>query len=136
MRARVGQHFVEVRVLFVHRVDDDDLRDAAVGRAIPHPLRADADAVLRVHHHEREVRHAQRRERFADEVEITRRVEDVELLAQPLAMQQRSLRGNLVLLLADVIIRNRGAFRDAAHAPDHAAHASMASLSIVLPDEA
>ena len=120
VRARVGQHFVEMRVLFVHRVDDDDFRDAAVGRAIPHPLRADADAVLRMHHHEREVRDPQRRERLADEIEITRRVDDVELLAQPLHVQQRSLRGDLALLLADVIIRNRGAIGDAAHAPDDA----------------
>ena len=120
MRARVGQHFVEVRVLFVHCVDHDHFRDAAFRRAIPHPLRAHADAVLRVHHHEREIRHAHRRERLADEVEITRRVEDVQLLAHPRAMQQRSLCGNLVLLFADVIIRNGGALRDVAHAPDDA----------------
>jgi len=48
-------------------------------------------------------------------------------------MQQRSLRGNLVLLFADVTIRNGGALRDVAHAPDHA---SIASLSVVLPDDA
>ena len=35
-------------------------------------------------------------------------------------MQERSLRGNLVLLLADVTIRNGGALRDVAHAPDDA----------------
>jgi hypothetical protein len=33
-------------------------------------------------------------------------------------MQQGSLRGNLVLLFADVTIRNSGALRDVAHAPD------------------
>ena len=83
MCAGVGQHLVEVCILFVHRVDHDDLRDAAVRRAIPHPLRAHADAVLRVHHYEREIRHPHCRERLADEVEITRRVEDV----QPLPIQ-------------------------------------------------
>ena len=36
------------------------------------------------------------------------------------AMQQRSLRGNLVLLFADVTIRNGGALRDVAHAPHDA----------------
>jgi hypothetical protein len=61
-----------------------------------------------------------RRERFAHEVEITWRVEDVQFLAHPRAMQQRRLRGNLVLLFADVIIRNRSGLRDVAHAPDHA----------------
>jgi len=35
-------------------------------------------------------------------------------------MQQRSLRGNLVLLFADVTIRNSGALRDVAHAPNDA----------------
>src|SRR5262245_1769539 len=35
-------------------------------------------------------------------------------------MQQRSLRGNLVLLFADVTIRNGGALRDVAHASDDA----------------
>jgi len=35
-------------------------------------------------------------------------------------MQQRILRGNLVLLFADVTIRNGDALRDVAHAPDHA----------------
>ncbi len=119
VRARVGQHFVEVRVLFVHGVDHDHLRDAAVRRAMPDPLRADADAVLRVHHHESEIRHPHRRERLADEVERTWRIEDVQLPAHPGAMQQRSLGGNLVLPLGDVIIRNRCALRDTAHAPDH-----------------
>src|SRR6266496_5504555 len=58
--------------------------------------------------------------RFADEEKKTRRVEDVQLLAHPPAMQQRSLRGNLVVLFADVIIRIRGPLRDVAHAPDDA----------------
>src|SRR5439155_13350294 len=91
--------------------------NAAVRRAIPHALRAHADAVLRVDQHECEIRHALCRKRLADEVEIARRVEDVELLAHPRAMQQRRLRGNLALPLADVIIRNGGALRDAAHTP-------------------
>src|SRR5262249_45085842 len=60
------------------------------------------------------------RERLADKVEVTRRVEDVQLLAHPRAMQQRGLCGNLVLAFGDVIIRNRGALRDVAHAPDDA----------------
>ena len=72
VRACLGQHFVEVRVLFVHGVDHEDLWDAAVCRAIPDPLRAHADAFLRVHHHESEIRHVQGRERLAHEVEITR----------------------------------------------------------------
>jgi hypothetical protein len=51
-------------------------------------------------------------------------------------MQQRSLRGNLVLLFAHVTIRNGGVLRDVAHAPDDVAQASIASLSVALPDDA
>jgi hypothetical protein len=41
--------------------------------------------------------------RFAGEVEIARRVEDVQFLAYPHVTQQRSFCGNLVLLFADLI---------------------------------
>ena len=76
--------------------------------------------MLRVHHHESEIRHPHCRKRLAHEVEITWRVEDVQLLAHPRAMQQRSLRGNLVLPLGEVIIRDGRALRDVAHASNEA----------------
>src|SRR5262249_37280842 len=71
-------------------------------------------------HYEREVRHTHCRKGLADKVEIARRVENVQFLAHPRAMQQRGLRGDLVLPFGEVIIRNSCALRDVAHAPDDA----------------
>ncbi len=87
MLARAGEHVVEVRVRFVHRIDHDHLRDAAIARALPHALGADADAVLRIHHHERKIDDPQRRQRLAEKIEIARRVDDVQLFAEPLRVQ-------------------------------------------------
>src|SRR4029079_76457 len=46
VRTRVGQHFVEVSVLFIDSVDDEYPRNSAVLRAMPHSLCAYANAVL------------------------------------------------------------------------------------------
>jgi hypothetical protein len=100
------------------------------------PLGSDPDAMLRVHDREGKIRHPHGRERLADEVEITGRVENVQLLSHPRAMQQRGLRGNLVLLFGDVIIRDRGALRDVPIRPMTPAPASIASHSVVFPDDA
>jgi hypothetical protein len=72
MSARVREHLVEMCVGFIHRIDDEHLWNPAIERAIPDPLGAHADPVLRVHDHEREVRHAQRRQRLAQEIEVPR----------------------------------------------------------------
>ena len=117
----LAHHRVEIHVLLVHRVHHDHFRNAVTGRVIPHPVGADAEPVLRMNHHQREIADAQRAEAFADEVEITRRVNDVELLARPLRVQQRRRDRNLPVLFADVIIGHRGAVGDAAHAVDDAA---------------
>ena len=71
--------------------------------------------------HQREIADAQRAQSFADEVEVTWRVNDVELLARPLRVQQRRRNRNLPVLFADVVIRHRRAVGDAAHAVDDAA---------------
>ncbi len=117
----LAHHRVEIHVLLVHPVHHDHFRDAVAGRVIPHPVGADADPVLRVNHHQREIADAQRAQPFADEVEITGRINDVELFPHPLRVQQRSGDGNLAVLFADVVIRHRGAVGDAAHAGDDAA---------------
>ena len=77
--------------------------------------------MLGVNDHEREVGHAQRAQRLADEIEIARRVHDVEFFAQPFGVEQRGLDGDLPVFLAMMIIGNGGAFGDAAHAADFAA---------------
>ena len=53
-------HRVEIHVLLVHRVHHDHLRNAVAGRVIPHPVGADAETVLRVNDHQREIADAQR----------------------------------------------------------------------------
>src|SRR6185436_11999162 len=80
---RIREHLVEMRVGLVHRIDDDDFWNAAVRRALPHALSPDADAVLRMNHHKREVCDSQRRERLAEKIEVARRINDVELLPEP-----------------------------------------------------
>jgi hypothetical protein len=74
--------------------------------------------------------------RLADQVEIAWGVEDFQFLVHPRAMQQRSLRGNLALLFADVTIRTVVPCAMLPMRPMTPAHASIASLSVVLPDDA
>ena len=121
MRPSIRQDFVEIRVLFVHRVDHDDFWDSALIGEIRNPFGADADAVLCVDNHQREIGDMQRRERLAHEVEVAWRVHDVKFFVHPLGMQQRRLRGNLSLFFAHVIIGDGGAVRDPSHAVDRAA---------------
>ena len=85
---RLTQHGVKIHVLLVHGIDHNHLRDAVMRRVIPHPLRAHAEAVLGVNDHQREIADAQRAQPLADEIEIARRVDDVELLPRPFRVQQ------------------------------------------------
>ena len=116
----LGQHLVEIRFLLVERVDDDHFRDAVLRGVFPDRVRAHADAVLRVDDDEREIADAQRAQTFADEIRVARAINDVELLPQPFEVQQRGGDGNLPVLFAVVIIGNRRAGGDAAHAVDDA----------------
>jgi hypothetical protein len=115
------EDFVEIRVLFVHRVDHDDFWDSALIGEIRNAFCADPDAVLRMNNHQREIGYVQRRERLAHEVEVAWRVHDVEFFVHPGGMQKRRLGGNLSLLFAHVIIGDGGAVRDPSHAVDRAA---------------
>jgi hypothetical protein len=56
MRPGIGEDLIEVRVLFVHCVDHDDLRDAALIREMRNAFGANADAVLCMDHCHREGR--------------------------------------------------------------------------------
>ena len=85
----LAHHGVEIHVLLVHRVHHDHFREAVAGRVVPDPVGADAQAVLRVNHHQRKIADPQRAEPFADEVEISRRVDEVEFFSEPLRVQQR-----------------------------------------------
>ena len=121
MFAGRSQGLVEIRIDLVQGIDDQNFRDAEVGRVIPDPFGADADAVLGMDDHQGKIGHTQSAERFADEIQVAGRVNDVELLAHPFGMEQGSLHGNAPLLFADVIIGDRAAIGDPAHAADDAA---------------
>ena len=61
---------------------------------------------------------AQGAEPFADEVGVARRIEDVELFAEPLGVEQRAVHRDLVLLFAGVVVGRGRAGSDVAHAAD------------------
>ena len=121
MFAGRSERLVKIRIDLIQGVDGQNLRDAKVGRVIPDPLGADADAVLGVDDNEGKIGHAQPAQRFADEIQVARRVDHIELLAHPLGMKQGGLHGYVPLLFADMVIGHRGPVGDAAHSPDHAA---------------
>lgn len=112
MRAQFHQQIVEIGFLLIEPVDDDHLRNPVLRRRLPGRIRAHAHAVARVHHHQRKVTHAQRTQPFTEKIRVTRAVYDIELLAQPFAVQQRRLHRDLPLGLASVIIRNGRACGD------------------------
>ena len=57
---------------------------------------------------------------FADEIGVAGAVNDVEFLAEPVAVHQGGRDGDLAVLFLFVIIRNRGSGADAPHAIDDA----------------
>src|SRR5206468_3698486 len=72
-------------------------------------------------HHERKISNAQGPETFANEIEITGSIDDIELLALPLQMKQGGGNGDLALLFADMVIGHCRTLGDSAHAPYGAA---------------
>ena len=103
------------------RVYDDNFRYAAFGGVIPNAFGTYADAVLRVNDDKRNVRYAQRRERLAHEIEVARRIHDVEFFLHPRRVEQRGLRRDLPLPFAYVVVRDGRAVGDTPHAADSAA---------------
>src|SRR5208282_249983 len=100
LRTSVGHDVIKLCVLLIDGVYDDDFRYAAFGGVIPNAFGAYADAVLRVNDDKRNVRYAQRRERLAHEVEVARRIHDVEFFLHPRRVEQRGLRRDLPLPFA------------------------------------
>jgi len=123
MFAALGQDLLEVRLFLVHRANHNHLRDAVLRGVTPTLIGSDTHAVVNMDHHQSEVAHAQCPQTFADEVEIARRVDDVELLPQLFCVKQGCMHGDLALLFAYVVIRDGRAIGDAAHPTnDTAAH--------------
>ncbi len=121
LRTSVGHDVVKLCVLLIDGVYDDDFRYAAFGGVVPNAFGTYADAVLRVNDDKRNVRYAQRRERLAHEIEVARRIHDVEFLLHPRRVEQRGLRRDLPLPFAYVVVRDGRAVGDTSHAADSAA---------------
>jgi len=66
----------------------------------------------------RQIGHFQRGAALGDEIQIARRVDDIESAFQPLGMQQRCVDGKLSLLLGLMVVRRRGALGHAAEPVD------------------
>jgi hypothetical protein len=107
-----------------------------LGGVFPDLVGADADAVEGVDDDEGEVADAQGAEAFADEIEVTRGIDDVELLVEPFGMEEGGVDGDLAVFFVGVIIGEGGAGGDAAEAVDDAGKRACTSLSMVLPAEA
>ena len=111
---------VVIDILFVERIDDDDLRDAELRRIVPHHLRANPDSVPGVDHDDREVDHPEGIECLAAEIEISRGVDGIQPAVLPLQAERRGVDRYLPLLLAHMIIGHRRSLHNAAHAVDDA----------------
>ena len=107
-------------MFFVEAIDDDDLGDAVLGGVFPDLVGANADAVDGIDDDEGEVRDSERAETFADEIEVTRGIDDIELLVQPFGMEEGGVDGDFAVLFVGVIIGEGGAGGDAAEAVDDA----------------
>jgi len=121
LRTSFRQEVVEVYILFIQRVYYDDLWNPAFGGVIPDPLGADGKAVLRVNDYDCKVSDAQCREGLTHEIEVARRVHDVELLLHPGSPEKGSLCGNLPLPFAHVIVGDSRAVDYTPHTADGAA---------------
>ena len=100
VRFHVGEDPLEVRVVLVHLAHEEHARQVQLVADLPPLLGADLDATHTAHHHDRRVRRVQRRDYLAEEVEIARGVEQVELGVHPLGVGQaeadRVLAGDFV----------------------------------------
>ena len=111
---------VEIGVFFIEAIDDDDLGDAVLGGVFPDLIGADADAVGSIDDDESEVSHPEGAEAFADEIEVTRGIDDIEFLIEPFGMEERGVDGDLPVLFVGVVIGEGGAGGDAAEAVNDA----------------
>ena len=74
----------EVRMLLVHHRDDDEPGESALLAVLPHLLGPDLDARGRADHHNRRVGRVHRGQRLPGEVEVSRGIEEIDLVTLPL----------------------------------------------------
>ena len=110
----------EIGAIAVEVVDEHDAGLLQLVAAAPQPRGHDLDAGDGRDGEERALDHAQRAERVRDEAWIAGGVEDVELVALVLGVQQRARDRHRAPLLVLVVIRHRAAVRHGAQARDRA----------------
>ena len=105
---------LEVRADAVHLVDEADARHAVLVGLAPDGLRLRLDAGDRVEHGDRAVEHAQRALDFGGEVDVARRVDDVDAVIAPEAGGRGGRDRDAALLLLLHPVHDGGAFVDLA----------------------
>jgi len=103
---------VEVRAHAVHLVDEDDARDVIAVRLAPHRLGLRLDAAHRVEHRDRAVQDTQAALDFDGEVDVSRRVDDVDAVLLVVVEPERGRGGRrdrdaALLLLLHPVHRGR-----------------------------
>ena len=101
---------LEVGADAVHLVDEADARHAVLVGLTPHRLRLRLDARHGVEHRARAVEHAQRALDLGREVDVARRVDDVDLDVAPGAGRRGRRDRDAALLLLLHPVHHRGAF--------------------------
>ena len=103
---------VEVRAELVHLVDEADARDVVLVRLAPHRLGLGLDTLLAVEHGNGAVEHAERALHLDREVDVARRVDDVDLVVLPVAGRRGGRdRDAALLLLLHPVHRRRTVVR-------------------------
>ena len=74
------ERFGEIGIIAVHFVDDHKARQLELIAVVPGDLGAHFCAGNRIDHHQRAIGHAQRRNHLTDEIGVTRRIQQVDLV--------------------------------------------------------
>src|SRR5581483_9522706 len=96
----------------VHLVDEANTRDAVFVRLAPHGFRLRLDAGDRIEHGDRAVEDAQRALDFGGEVDVARRVDDVDAVIAPEAGRRGRRDGDAAFLFLLHPVHDGGAFVD------------------------
>ena len=137
LRLDLRQRLLEVGADAVHLVDEADARHAVPVGLAPHRFRLRLDARHGVEHRDRAVEHAQRALHFDGEVDVARRVDDVDAVIAPEAGRRGRGDGDAALLLLLHPVHDGGAFvhfadlvRDAGVEQDPLGRGGLAGIDV------
>ena len=112
MRLHVVEDPLEVGALLVHLGDEDNPREVQVIADLPGLLGPDLDAAHRAHHDHRRVGRVQRGRGLAQEIEVARGVDQVELGIHPLGERDAEADGVFAFDFVGSVVGERGAVGD------------------------